>query len=99
MGEPSRWSRGFTHKRELAEFVLIERPPVDGAEVFGANILTIGMFKYHALKRNNNLLSCRRDKICGVAEWGFFRGPKYPLASTSKNFTKIIHFLSAAYFQ
>lgn len=56
---------GFTHKRELAELVLMERPPADGAEVFGAN-MAIGMFKYHALQRNNNLLSCRRDKICGV---------------------------------
>lgn len=47
----------------------MERPPVDGAEVFGAN-MAIGMFKYHALRETTTFLSCRRaaDKICGVAE-------------------------------
>lgn len=32
-----------THNKELAEPVLMDRPPVDGAEVFGANIM-IGMY-------------------------------------------------------
>lgn len=45
------WEMGeLTNNRELAEFVLMERPPVDGADVLGANMaMAIGMFKYHAL--------------------------------------------------
>jgi hypothetical protein len=53
-----------THNRELAEPVLMERPPAGGAEVFGANMM-IGMCR--PLNSPNNKVAVVADKICGAA--------------------------------
>lgn len=65
----------ITYKRELAEFVLMVRPPVDGAEVLGAN-MTIGECSNTAAPlRNNNLRGAVPIRFAALRR-GFFRGPK-----------------------